>query len=102
MPRARRRRRSAARRGWSRTLVLILILTVATVAIVGSVVEVHAQSGDFRTSTDTGYAQLATLVAKASDQTGAQLAQLMQRLWRRHRTKRPGRPAWCRPNPAAR
>jgi hypothetical protein len=78
MPRARRRRRSAARRGWSRTLTLFLILTVATVVIVGSLVEVHAQSDDFRTSTDTGYAQLATLVAEASDQTAAQLAQLMQ------------------------
>jgi hypothetical protein len=78
MPRARRRRRSAARRGSSRTLIPILILTVATVVIVGSVVEVHAQSDDFRTSTDTGYAKLATLVAEASDQTGAQLAQLMQ------------------------
>ena len=46
--------------------------------IVGSVAEIHAQSDDFRTSTDTGYGQLATLVAEASNQTGAQLAQLMQ------------------------
>jgi hypothetical protein len=56
----------------------LLILTLATVVIVGSVVEVHAQSDDYRTSTDTGYAQLATLVAQASDQTGAELAQLIQ------------------------
>ena len=78
MPRARRRRRSAARRGSSRTLIPILILAVATVVVVGSLVEVHAQSGDFTTSTDTGYAKLATLVAEDSNQTGTQLAQLMQ------------------------
>ena len=78
MPRARRRRRSAARRGRSRTLILVLILTLATVVIVGSVVEVHAQSDDYRASTDTGYALLATLVTQASNQTGAQLAQLIQ------------------------
>jgi hypothetical protein len=53
-------------------------LTVATVVVVGSLAEVHAQSGDFRTSTDTGYAKLATLVAEDSNRTGAQLAQLMQ------------------------
>ncbi len=51
-----------------------MILTVATVVVVGSVAEIHAQSDDFRTSTDTGYAKLATLVAEASNQTGAQLA----------------------------
>ena len=33
----------------------------------------------YRTSTDTGYGQLATLVAEASNQTGSQLAQLMRR-----------------------
>jgi flagellar hook-basal body complex protein FliE len=55
--------------------VLALIASLA----VGSLVEIHAQSGDYRTATDTGYGQLAWFVAEASNQTGSQLAGLMEK-----------------------
>jgi hypothetical protein len=47
---------------------------VLGVLIVGSVVEIHAQSAPYRRMTDQGYAQLASPVIEASNQTGARLA----------------------------
>ena len=78
MPRARRRRsRSAARRSWSRTLVLTAAAAVALVLVVGSIAEIHAQSGGYRSSIDAGYGALAVRVVDASNQTGTQLAAVM-------------------------
>lgn len=80
VPRARRRRsRAAARRGWSRTLLVILLVALVVVLAVGSLVEVHAQSSQFRTSTNIGYGELASLVVDASNRTGDQLATLMEK-----------------------
>ncbi len=45
--------------------------------VIGSVAEIHAQSADYRTSIDTGYGALASRVVDASNQTGGQLASLM-------------------------
>jgi hypothetical protein len=47
--------------------------------VVGSLVEIHAQSNGFRTATSAGYGALAARVADASNQTGAQLASLLSR-----------------------
>lgn len=78
MPRSRRRRRrSAAKRSRGRTLALVLAVIVAVVLVVGSLAEINAQSSGFRTSTNIAYGQLASRVAHASTQTGAQLAATM-------------------------
>jgi hypothetical protein len=78
MPRARRRRsRSAARRNYGKTALLLGFFGLVTVVVVGSLAEIHAQSGGYRKSTDSGYGQLAWVVAEASNQTGSQLAGLM-------------------------
>ncbi|HEY5097719.1 MAG TPA: hypothetical protein VII46_06695 [Acidimicrobiales bacterium] len=78
MPRARRRRaRSVARRSWGRTLVLALAAAVTLVLVVGSIAEIHAQSGGYRSSIDAGYGALAVRVVEASNQTGTELAALM-------------------------
>ncbi len=78
MPRARRRRpRSAARRSRARTVVLVLLVAVSLVLVAGSLAEIHAQSGGYRNSTDSGYGALAATVADLSNQTGAELAALM-------------------------
>ena len=78
MPRARRRRpRSAARRSWGRTVLLVLLVAVSLVLVVGSLAEIHAQSRGYRSSTDAGYGALATTVVESSNQTGSQLAALM-------------------------
>lgn len=50
---------------------------VAAVLVVGSLAEVHAQSGAYRSSTDAGYGALASRVADASNQTGTELASLI-------------------------
>jgi hypothetical protein len=55
------------------------VVVLVAVLVVGSLVEVHAQSSDFRTSTDTGYAQLASRVVDASNRTGPELATLMNK-----------------------
>jgi hypothetical protein len=44
------------------------------VLVIGSVVEIQAQSGPYRRMTDQGYAQLASRVVDASNQSGARLA----------------------------
>ena len=78
MPRARRRRaRSAARRSRGRTVLLVLLVAVSVVLVVGSLAEIHAQSGGYRGATDSGYGALAATVVASSNQTGAQLAALM-------------------------
>jgi hypothetical protein len=78
MPRARRRRRrSVVKHGFGRYLLLAALVAVATVLAIGSLVEVHTQSSAFRTSTNTGYGALASRVADDSNQTGAQLAGLL-------------------------
>jgi hypothetical protein len=75
MPRARRRRhRAVAKRGWGRLLLLTLLGALGVVLVVGSLVEIHKQSQQFRTSTSTGYGALATRVVESSNQTGARLA----------------------------
>jgi hypothetical protein len=75
MPRARRRRhRAVAKRGWGRLLLLTLLGALGVVLVVGSLVEIHNQSQQFRTSTTTGYGALATRVVDSSNQTGTQLA----------------------------
>ncbi len=79
MPRARRRRpRSAARRSWGRTVLLVLLVAVSLVLVVGSLAEIHAQSSGYRNATDSGYGALAVTVVESSNQTGAQLAALME------------------------
>ncbi len=79
MPRDRRRRgRAAARRGRGRILLLVLLIVVTAALVIGSVAEIHAQSGGFRASIDTGYGALASRVVDASNQTGGELASLME------------------------
>ena len=52
-------------------------MAVSLVLVVGSVAEIHAQSGGYRNSTNSGYGALALPVVESSNQTGAQLAALM-------------------------
>jgi hypothetical protein len=66
-----------ARRGRVRALLLILLIAVTGALAIGSLLDIHAQSSDFRTSTNTGYGALALRVVDASNQTGARLARLM-------------------------
>ncbi len=54
----------------------VLIAIVLALAI-GSLAEVHAQSGGFRRSTDVGFGALATPVIEASTSTGARLSGLI-------------------------
>jgi hypothetical protein len=81
MPRDRRRRGHASGRrgrGRTRTLLSVLLIAVTASLVIGSLAEVHAQSGTFRTSIDTGYGALASRVVDASNQTGGELAALME------------------------
>ena len=48
----------------------LFVAAVARRLVVGSLAEVHAQSAGYRTATDPGTAQLASLVVEASNQTG--------------------------------
>jgi hypothetical protein len=57
--------------------VVAVLVALAGVLVVGSVAEIHAQSASFRTGTDAGYGQLASLVAEDSTRTGSQLGSLM-------------------------
>jgi hypothetical protein len=50
---------------------------MTVVLVVGSIAEIHAQSGGYRSSVDAGYGALAVRVVDASNQTGTQLAALM-------------------------
>ncbi len=79
MPRDRRRRgHASARRGRGRTVLLVLLIAATAGLIIGSLAEIHAQSGSFRKSIDTGYGALASRVVDASNQTGGELAALME------------------------
>lgn len=53
-------------------------IAFAVVIVVGSLSEIHAQSGGYRASTNTGYASLAARVVDASNATGRQLATLVK------------------------
>ena len=75
----RRRRRQAGQRGWARTFLIAVAVAFAAVVVVGSFAEIHRQSSVYRTSTNTGYAELASRVVQASNRTGAQLATLVDR-----------------------
>lgn len=80
MPRARRRRRHpASRRSWGRLLLIVVSAALALVVIVGSLIEIPTQSSGYRTSTNTGYGALVSHIVDASNQTGGQLAALMDR-----------------------
>ena len=57
--------------------MLTLLIALTAALAIGSVAEIHAQSSDYRTSIDTGYGALASRVVDASNQTGAELATLM-------------------------
>lgn len=50
------------------------MVILAGVLVIGSIVEIDAQSGPYRQMTDQGYAQLASRVVDASNQSGARLA----------------------------
>lgn len=58
-------------------MLLVLLGCVGLVLVVGSLAEINAQSKGYRSSTDSGYGALAATVVSASNQTGAQLASLM-------------------------
>ncbi|MGD0311009.1 MAG: hypothetical protein ABSC90_00965 [Acidimicrobiales bacterium] len=58
--------------------MIVLIVAAGTILAVGSLVEVHAQSAGYRQSTNSGYGALASPVVHASNQTGSQLAALME------------------------
>jgi hypothetical protein len=58
--------------------VVLVVLVVAVVFLaVGSLIEIHAQSGPYRASTDAGYGAMASKLVAVSNQTGNQLASLM-------------------------
>jgi hypothetical protein len=58
-------------------VVLLIAAAVTVVLVVGSLAQIHIQSSSYRSSTNAGYGDLASRVADASNQTGAQLATLM-------------------------
>jgi hypothetical protein len=57
--------------------MLALLVVVTTTVVIGSVIEIHAQSGGFRASTDSGYDAMASKLVDASNRTGGELASLM-------------------------
>jgi hypothetical protein len=59
-------------------LVLLLVGVVALVLIIGSLVEINAQSSGIRSYTTAGYGALASRVVDASNQTGTLLSTLMK------------------------
>ncbi len=56
---------------------LALLVVVIASLLVGSVLEIHAQSGQFRTATNTGYGAMASKLVAESNQTGGRLAAIM-------------------------
>ncbi|MGH9081314.1 MAG: hypothetical protein ACRDYE_14800 [Acidimicrobiales bacterium] len=58
-------------------MVVLLLVTAAALLAAGSLIEIRAQSGMFRASTDSGYGAMASKLVAASNQTGGQLASLM-------------------------
>lgn len=57
--------------------MLVAVAAVALVLVVGSIAEINAQSNGYRSSTDSGYGAMAVRVVDASNQTGGQLATVM-------------------------
>jgi len=55
-------------------ITVSLVVVVLGVLVIGSVVEIRAQSAPYRRTTDQGYAALASGVVDASNQSGARLA----------------------------
>ena len=53
------------------------VLVVGAIVVVGSLAEIHAQSSGYRSSTNSGYAAMATRLVEASNLTGTQLATLV-------------------------
>jgi hypothetical protein len=58
--------------------VWIAIAALVLILVIGSLVEINAQSSGIRSYTTAGYAALATRVLDSSNQTGAHLATLMK------------------------
>jgi hypothetical protein len=56
---------------------MAVAIAFAVVVVVGSFAEIYRQSSVYRTSTNTGYGELASRVVQASNRTGAQLATLV-------------------------
>jgi hypothetical protein len=73
----RRRRRSAAKRSRGRRVLPALLVAAIVLLAVGSLIEIHAQSGEYRASTNAGYGAMASKLVVASNQTGSQLAALI-------------------------
>jgi hypothetical protein len=61
----------------ARPVLYGLLIAVTVGLIVGSVAEINAQSGGYRSSIDSGYGALAARVVDASNETGSELAYLM-------------------------
>ena len=59
-------------------VVTWLVVAVVLALVIGSVAEINAQSASERQMTDRGWGELASRVALASTQTGAQLAALVR------------------------
>ncbi len=56
---------------------MTLLAALTALLVVGSLLEIHAQSGDFRTATSTGYGAMASKLVAESNETGGRLASLM-------------------------
>ncbi len=56
-----------------------LAIAVAAVVVIGSISKISSESSAYRTSTDSGYGELASRVVDDSNGTGGQLASLMAR-----------------------
>lgn len=54
-----------------------VVIAFAAVVVVGSIAEIHAQSGGYRSSVNSGYAELASQVVTSSNRTGRTLATLV-------------------------
>lgn len=57
-------------------LVAILVAVIVSLAV-GSLIEIHAQSGQFRATSNAGYGAMASRLVDDSNATGGQLAGLM-------------------------
>lgn len=57
--------------------MLALVVAVIISLAIGSLIEISAQSGQYRAATDSGYGAMAAKLVTASNQTGSQLASLM-------------------------
>lgn len=60
-------------------MAITALVVVVGILVVGSVAEIHAQSASYRQITDHGYGALVAPVVNASNQTGHELATLVDR-----------------------